>query len=79
MSTTQTVRYNNQKWLVDVASDTLSLQSDKKVKISIDEVWMSLSDRDQDLIADIQAAKNEREFDLDGEIKITDFDDEEID
>ena len=67
MSTTQTVRYNNQKWLVDVASDTLSLQR------------MSLSDRDQDLIADIQAAKNEREFDLDGEIKITDFDDEEID
>ena len=80
MSNTEekTVRYNHQKWVVDTATDTLSLESDKKVKVSIDEVWEQLSDNDQTFVADLQAEKND-EFDVRGEVNITDFDDEEID
>lgn len=63
MSSSQnTVRYNNQKWKVDTETDTLSLESDNKVRVSIDEVWQQLCDRDQNLVADIQAARTEREF-----------------
>ena len=74
MSNTEekTVRYNHQKWVVDTENDTLCLQTERKVKVSIDEVWMELSDRDQNTIADLQAAKNET-------VDVTDFDYEDID
>ena len=57
---------------MDTENDTLCLQTERKVKVSIDEVWMELSDRDQNTIADLQAAKNET-------VDVTDFDYEDID
>jgi hypothetical protein len=55
----RTVRYNNQKWVVDKDSNTLTLQGQPKVKVDIDEVWMSLCDSDQNTIAEILSEKTD--------------------
>lgn len=61
---TQTVRYNNQKWLIDKDSNNLTLVGSPKTKVDIDEVWMSLSDNDQNKIAEILSDKTDKDLSL---------------
>ena len=61
---TKTVRYNNQKWLIDKESNNLTLEGNPKTKVDIDEVWMSLCDNDQYKIANILSANTEEELAL---------------
>lgn len=59
---TETVRYNNQLWNIDIDNNELVLPTNKRVRIDIDEVYDMLSDNDQNKIANSFAVNTIVEF-----------------
>lgn len=62
-----TVRYNNQKWCIDIENNELFLSENKKTRVDIDEVFSLLCDKDQDKIA-VASAKKDAKLSVDERI-----------